>query len=201
MKRLFVVVVQLLSHVWLFATSWTEACQSSLSSTISQSMLKFMSIESVMLSNHLILCRSILLLPSIFSSIRVFSNQLALHIRWPKFWSFSFSISPSGENSVISFRTDWFDLLALLKLLTLIKIYYKSMPWFMSTSVLPMFSSRSFMVYSPTFRSSTHFEFIFVYGVRECCNFILSYVAVQFSQHHLLKRLSFLHCLLLLLLW
>ena len=134
---------------------------------------------------------------SIFACIRVFSNQLALHIRWPKFWSFSFSISPSSENSVISFRTDWFDLLALLKLLTLIKIYYKSMPWFMSTSVLPMFSSRSFMVYSPTFRSSTHFEFIFVYGVRECCNFILSYVAVQFSQHHLLKRLSSPYCIFL----
>ena len=103
-------VVQSLNCV--FATPWTTVRQSPLSSTISQSMLKFMSIESVMLSNHLILCRSILLLPSIFSSIRVFSNQLALHIRWPKFWSFSFSISPSSENSVISFRTDWFDLLA-----------------------------------------------------------------------------------------
>ena len=91
------VVVQLLSHVRLFAPSWTAAHQASLFFTISWSLLKFMSIESVMPSNHLILCRPLLLLPSIFPSIRVFSNELALHIRWPKYWNFSFSSSPSNE--------------------------------------------------------------------------------------------------------
>ena len=90
-------------------TVWTESCQASLSFTISQSLLKFMSIESVMPSNHLILCHPLLLLPSIFPSIRVFSNESALCIKWPKYWSFSFS--PSNEYSgLISFRTDWFDL-------------------------------------------------------------------------------------------
>ena len=95
-------------------TPWTAACQASLSFIISQSLLKLMSIESVMPSNHLILCRSLLLLPSIFPSIRVFSNESALHIRWPKYWSFSFNISPSNEHSrLISFRMDWLDLLAV----------------------------------------------------------------------------------------
>ena len=103
-----------LSHVWLFATPWTAARQASLSITNSQSLLKLMSIESVMPSNHLILCRPLLFLPSIFSSIRVFSNESVLHIRWPKYWSFSFSISPSNEYSgLISFRMGWFDLLAV----------------------------------------------------------------------------------------
>ena len=107
-------VVQLLSYVWLFTTPWTAARQASLSFTISQSVLKLMSIQSVMPSNQLILRRPLLLLPSIFPSIRVFSNELALHIRWPKYWSFSFSISPSNEYSgFISFRIDWFDLLAV----------------------------------------------------------------------------------------
>ena len=91
----FAVVIQSLSCVWLFATSWTATCQASLSFTISQSLLKFMSIESVMPSNHLIVCRSLLLWPSIFPSIKVFSKELALHIMWPKYWSFSFSSSPS----------------------------------------------------------------------------------------------------------
>ena len=92
-------------------TSQTAACQVPLSFTISQSWLKFMSIEPVLLSNHLILCCPLLLLPSFFPSIRVFSNKSALHIRWPKYWSFSFSISPSSEYSrLISFRTDLFDL-------------------------------------------------------------------------------------------
>ena len=106
--------VQLLSRVRLFATPWTAACEASLSITNSQSPPKPMSIESVMPSNHLILCRSLLLLPSIFPSIRVFSNESALHIRWPKYWSFSFSISPSNEHpGLISFRKDWLDLLAV----------------------------------------------------------------------------------------
>ena len=106
--------VQLLSHVWFFATPWTVACQASLSITNSQNSLKLMSIESVMPSNPLILCHPLLLLPSISSSIRVFSNESALPIRWPKYWSFSFSISPSNEYSaLISFRMDWLDLLAV----------------------------------------------------------------------------------------
>ena len=106
-------VVQSPSHVQPFATPWTAACQASLSSTISWSLLKLMSIESVMLSNHLFLRHPLLVLPSIFPSIRVFSNELALCIRWPKYWSFSISISSSNEFSgMFSFRIDWFDLLA-----------------------------------------------------------------------------------------
>ena len=109
-----IVVVQSLSHVWLFATPWITAHQASLSFTISWSLLKLMSIESVKPSNHLVLCYPLLLLPSIFHSIRVFSNEPALHIKWPKYWSFSFSISPSNEYSgLISFRMDWFDCLAV----------------------------------------------------------------------------------------
>ena len=95
-------------------TPWTAACQASLSITNSRSLLKLKFIESVMTSNHLFLCRPLLLLPSIFPSIRVLSNESALHIRWLKYWSFSFSISPSNEYSgLISFRIDWFDLLAV----------------------------------------------------------------------------------------
>ena len=106
--------VQLLSRVQLFATSWTAACQASLSITNSKSILKLISVESVMPSNHLILCCPLLLLPSIFPSIRVFSNESALHIRWPKYWSFSINISPSNECSgLISLRMDWLDLLAV----------------------------------------------------------------------------------------
>ena len=126
------------------ATPWTAACQASLSFTISQSLLKFMSIESVVTSKHLILCRSLLLPPSIFPSIRVFSNKSVLRIGWPKYWSFSFSISPSNEYSgLISFRMDWLDLLVvqgtLKSLLT---------PWFKSINSLVL----SF-IYSPTFTS------------------------------------------------
>ena len=106
--------VQSLSLVWLFVTPWTAARQASLSITNSRSSLRLMSIESVMPSSHLILCRPLVLPPSIFPSIRVFSNESVLHMRWPKYWSFSFSISPSNEHSgLISFRMDWLDLLAI----------------------------------------------------------------------------------------
>ena len=106
--------VQSLSHVRLFATPWTTAHQASLSITNFWSLLKLMSIELVMPSNHLILCHPLLLLPSIFTNIKVFSNELALPIRWPKNWSFSFNISPSNEQpGLISFRMDWLDLLAV----------------------------------------------------------------------------------------
>ena len=106
--------VQSLSLVRLFATPWTAGHQASLSTTNSQSLLKLMSIKSVIASNHLILCHSLLLLPSIFPSIRGFSNESALRIRWPKYWSFTFSINPFNEYSgQISFRMDWLDLLSV----------------------------------------------------------------------------------------
>ena len=110
--------VQSLSRVRLFVTPWTAAHQASLSITNSRSSLKLMSIESVMPSNHLILCHPLLLLPSIFPSIGVFSNESALRIRWPKYWSYSFNISPSNEHpGLISFRMDWLDLLAVQRTL------------------------------------------------------------------------------------
>ena len=106
--------VQSLSCVQLFVTQWTAARQASLSIANSQSLLKLMCIESVMLSNHLILCHPLLFLSSVFPSIRIFSNESVLHIRWPKYWSFSFSISPSDEHpGLLSFRMDWLDLLAV----------------------------------------------------------------------------------------
>ena len=106
--------VQSLSHVWLFAIPWTTARQASLSITNLWSLPKPMSVESVMPSNHLILCRPLILLPSMFPSIRIFSNESALCIRWPKCWSFSFNISPSSEHSgLISFRMECLDLLAV----------------------------------------------------------------------------------------
>ena len=111
--------IQSFKHVWLFATPWNAAHQASLSFTISWSLLKLTSIESVMLLNHLILCRPLLRLPSIFPSIRVFSHVLALRIRWLKYWSFSFSITPSNEYSrLTSFRMDWLDLLEVQGLST-----------------------------------------------------------------------------------
>ena len=110
----FVIVLQLLSRVRLFATPWTAARQASLSIIISQSLFKFISIEPMMPSNHLILCCPLLLLPSLFPSIKVFSNESSLHVRWPKYWIFSLSLGPSNEYSgLISFKIDWFDLLAV----------------------------------------------------------------------------------------
>ena len=128
--------VQLLSHVWLFVTPWTVACQVSLSITNSQSLLKLMFIESVTPSNHLILCRPLLLLPSIFPSIRIFSNESVLCIRWPKYWSFNFNISPSNEYSgLISFRMDWLDLLGVQG--TLKSLLQSPPKW--SFSLFPLF--------------------------------------------------------------
>ena len=119
--------VQSLSHVWLFATPWTTARQASLSITNSWSLPKLMSIELVMPSNYLILCHPLLLLPSIFPNIRVFSNESALSIWWSKYWSFSFNISPSNEHpGPISFRTDWLDLLAVQGTLKSLLQYHSS---------------------------------------------------------------------------
>ena len=124
--RLFV-VVQSPSCVQLFVIPWTAACQASLSLTISQGLPKFMSIALAMPSSNLILLYPLLLLPSIFPSIRVFPNELAVQIRWPKYWSFSFSISPSNEYSeLISFRIHWFDLLAVQGTLKSLLLHYNS---------------------------------------------------------------------------
>ena len=111
-SKYVILVIQSLSRVQLFATPWTVAHQAPLSYIISRSLFKFMFIELMMLSSHLMLCHLILLLPSIFLSIRVFSNELALCIRWPKYWSFSFNISPSNKHPGLIFRMDWLDLLA-----------------------------------------------------------------------------------------
>ena len=124
---------------------WTTAQQASLSFTIFQSLLKLMSIESVMPSNHLILCLPLFLLPSIFPSIRVFSNESVLHMRWPKYWSFSFSISPSNEYSrLISFKIDWFDLFALQGLFSVFSStiaqrhqFFGAQPFLLSSSHIP----------------------------------------------------------------
>ena len=137
--------VQMLSRVQLFATPWTAARQASLSITNSQSLLKLMSIELVMPSNHLILCCPLLLLPSIFPSIKVFSNESVLRIRWPKYWSFSFNMSPSNEYSgLISFRIDWFDLLDVQGTLKSLLQYHSS-----KASTLPC--SAFFMAQVPVF--------------------------------------------------
>ena len=118
---------QSLSPVWLFVTSWTAACQASLSITNSWGLLKLMSIESVMPSHYLILCHPLLLPPSIFPSIRNFSSESVLHIRWSKYWSFSFNISPSNEYSgLISLKIDWFDLLGVQGTLKSLLQHYSS---------------------------------------------------------------------------
>ena len=129
--------VQLLSHVQLFTPPWNAACQASLSITNSRSLLKLMSIELVMPSNHLILCCPLLLPPSIFPSIKVFSNELVLHIRWPKYCSFSFNISPPSEHSgLISFRKDWLDLLEVQGTLKSLLQHHSSKASILQCSVL-----------------------------------------------------------------
>ena len=131
-----ILVVHSPSHVCLLAIPWTATHQASLSITNSWSLPKPMSIESVMQSNHLILCLPLLLLPSIFSSIRVFSNESALCIRWPKYWSFSFNISPSNEHpGLISFRMDWLDLLAVQGTLKSLLQHHRSEAQFFSAQL------------------------------------------------------------------
>ena len=131
--------VQSLSHVRLFVTSWTAAHQASLCITKPQSLLKLISIKSVMPFNHLILCNPLLLLPSVFPSIRVLSNESVFHIRWSKYWSFCFSISPSNEYSgLISFRTDWFHLLVVQGTLKSLHQYHSSKASVLQCSVFFM---------------------------------------------------------------
>ena len=145
--------VQPLSRVRLFATPWTLACQASLSITKSRSLLKLMSIELVMPSNHLILCCPLFLSPSIFPSIRVFSNESVLHIRWPKYWSFSFSISPSNEYSgLISFRMDSLDLLAVQGILRSLLQHHKSTP--AGSPISPCKGVNGFSLHYPDGQSS-----------------------------------------------
>ena len=144
--------VQLLSRVQLFETPWTAARQASMSITNSQSLPKPMCTESLMPSNHLILCRPLLLLHSIFPSIKVFSNGLALHIRWPKYWSFSFNISPSNEHSgLISFRMDWLDLLAVQGTLkSLLQHHNSKAPTLWSSAFFIVWLSHSYMTTGKT---------------------------------------------------
>ena len=154
--------VQSLSHVRLFVTPWTAACQASLSITNSQSLLKLMSIELVMPSNHLILCHPLLLLPSIPPSIRVFSNVSALCIRWPKYWSFSFNISPSDEHpGLISFRIDWLDLLAVQRTLKSLLQHHSSKVSILQCSALfivqlsqPYMTTGKIIYYHPSYLTS-----------------------------------------------
>ena len=154
--------VQSLSHVQHFATPWTAARQVSLSITNSRSLLKLKSIESVMPSNHLILCRPLFLLPSIFPNIRVFSNESALRIRWPKYWSFSFNISPSNEHPrLISFRMDWLDLLAVQGTLK---------------SLLQHHSSKASILLHSAF-------FIFLNFLYVCTNIVWTYIYQKITCH------------------
>ena len=140
----FIFIVQLLRRVQLFVTPWTAARQSSLSFTISQSLLKLMSIESLMPSNHLILCHPLLLLPADFPSIRVFFNESDLYIRWPKYWSFSFSLSPPVVFcGLFSFRIDWFDLLAVQGTLKSLLQQYSSKHQFFGAQKKPSLWSNS----------------------------------------------------------
>ena len=142
----------MLNRVQLFETPWTAACQASLSITNTQSLLKPMSIKSVMSSNDLILCQTLLFLLSIFPSIRVFSNESVLHIRWPKYWSFSFNISPSNEYSVlISFRIDLFDLLAVQRTLQSLLQHHSSKASILQCSAF--FIVPFSFLYSPTLTS------------------------------------------------
>ena len=134
-----------LSQVRLFATPWTAACQASLSITNSQSLLELMSVESVMPSNYIILCCPLLLLPSIFPGTRVFSNESVLCIRWPKYWSFSFSISPSNEYlGLISFRNDWLDLLVVQGTLKSLLQHHSSKASILQLSVHDYWKNHSF---------------------------------------------------------
>ena len=180
------VVVRLLSCVWLFAIPWTAALQASLSFTIFWSLHKLMSIESVMSSNHLIFCYP-LLLPSIFPSIRVFSSELALPIRWPKYWSFSFSISPSNEYSgLISFRIDWFDLLAFQGTLKSLLQHHSSKASILRHSVFfmvqlshPYMTTRkTIALIIQTFRSSLFYQCCVVLSIQVLYKYCYIYIEV-----------------------
>ena len=153
-----IISIQWLSHVQLFGIPWTAAHQASLSISSSWNLLKLMSIKVVMPSNHLVLCRPLLLLTSIFASIGVFSSESVLCIGWPKYWSFSFSISPSNEYSgLISFRTDWFDLLAVQGTLKSLLQHHSSkasIPWHLAFFMIQL--SQAYMTTGKTIALTTH---------------------------------------------
>ena len=161
--------VQSLSAVWLFATPWTTARQASLSITNSRSLPKLMSIESVMPSNNLIFCHPLLLLPSLFPSIRVFSNKSALLIRWPKYWSFSFNISPSNEHpGLISFRMDGLDLLAVQGTLKSLLQHHSSKASILRCSAFfivqlshPYMTTRNYCCFSLNFYFKQYWTFVY----------------------------------------
>ena len=160
--------VQSASCSRLFENPKIAACQASLSFTISQSLFKLMSIESMIPSNHLILCLPLLLLPSIFPSIKVFSNELALCIRWPKYWSFSFSISPSNEYSgLISFRIDWFDLLTVQGTLKTLLQHHSSK---VNSLVLSLFHCPAFTSIHDYWKNHS---FVYTFVGKECLCFLI----------------------------
>ena len=187
--------VQSLSHVRLFMTPWTTACQPSLSITNSQSLLKLMSIESVMPSNHCILCHP-LLLPSIFPSIRVFSNESVLHIRWSKYWNFSFSVSPYNEHpGVISFRMDWLDFLAVQGTLKSLLQHHSSKASILQCSAF--FIVQLSHPYMTTGKTIAFTRWIFAGKVMSLLFNILSRLVTTFllrSKHHLGERKKKEHC-------
>ena len=160
----------------LFENPKIAACQASLSFTISQSLFKLMSIESMIPSNHLILCLPLLLLPSIFPSIKVFSNELALCIRWPKYWSFSFSISPSNEYSgLISFRIDWFDLLTVQGTLKTLLQHHSSK---VNSLVLSLFHCLAFTSIHDYWKNHS---FVYTFVGKECLCFLICCLGHCFS--------------------
>ena len=183
--------VQSLNCVQLFVTPWNAACQASLPITKSQSLLKLMSIKSLMPSNHLILCYPLLLLQSVFPNIRVFSNESVLHIRWPKYWSFSFSISPSNEYSgVISFRMDWFDLSVQGTLKSLLHHHSSkaSIPWHSA-----FFMVQLSHLYMTTGKTIALTRWTFVGKVMSLLSNMLSRLVIAFlprSTHLLTSRLQ-----------
>jgi len=184
--------VQSLSCVRLFATPWTAACQASVSITSSQNLLKLMSIESVMPSNHLILCHPLFFLPSFFPRIRVFSNEPVLQIRWPNYWSFSFSISLSNEYSgLISFRIDWFDLLTLQGTLKTLLQYHSSKAsilWHSAFYIVNVHSCHLLF---------DHFQFALIHGP----NIPGSYAILLFTASDLASIISHIHNWVWFLLW
>ena len=168
--------VQSLSHVWLFVIPWTAARQASLSIINSPGLLKLMSIESVMPSNHLIFCCPLLLLPSIFPSIRIFSNESGLHIRWPKYRSFNFSISPSNKYSgLISFRMNWFDLLAIQGALKSLLQYHSSKASILQRSAF-FFIVQLSHPYMTTGKAIALTRWTFVDKVMSLCFYIYIYI-------------------------
>ena len=184
--------VQLLSHVWLFVTPWTAACQASLSITNSWSLPKLMSIESVVPSSHLILCRPLLLLPSIFPIIRVFSSESVLHTRRPKYLSFSFSISPSNEQpGLISFRMDWLDLLAVQRTLKGLLQHHSSKASILQCSAF--FTVQLSHPYMTTGKTIALTRWTFVGKVMSLLFNMLSRLVIKFlprSKHLLISRLQ-----------